>query len=83
MVPLAIVEDFSRKAAFPVLIIINKSNLGFVENFLCGLANAFGKAIFFFDQDDIWHLDKIQAFCDKLQESKCLLLAHGYDLIGS
>lgn len=79
---LEIAEAFSRKAAFPVRIIINKSNLGFVENFLCGLANAKGDAIFFCDQDDIWYPDKIQACCEKLRESKCLLLAHGYELIG-
>jgi glycosyltransferase involved in cell wall biosynthesis len=79
---LAIVEAFSQKVAFPVRIIINKSNLGFVENFLGGLVNAKVKAIFFCDQDDIWYPDKIQSCCKKLQESKCLLLAHGYELIG-
>jgi glycosyltransferase involved in cell wall biosynthesis len=79
---LVIVEAFALKAAFPVRVIAHKSNLGFVENFLRGLANAKNSAIFLCDQDDIWYPDKIQACCEKLQESKCLLLAHDYELIG-
>lgn len=47
---------------------INKENLGWRENFFCGTSYVSGDIIFFSDQDDIWHKDKIEKMTSLFKE---------------
>lgn len=57
----------------------NKENLGWERNFLNGLKNATGDIIFPCDQDDIWHLDKIEKMTGAFESNNDIwLLVSGY-----
>ena len=57
----------------------NKENQGWKNNFAMLLEEAKGDIIFLCDQDDIWHLDKIQKMSKIMENNdKILLLASNY-----
>lgn len=51
---LAILEDFSSRAPFPVHVTRNPKQLGYGENFLQAASRCIGDWIAFCDQDDVW-----------------------------
>lgn len=53
---------------------INNSNLGWEYNFTQGINCATGDIIFPCDQDDIWHLDKIERMTNAFENNKDILL---------
>jgi glycosyltransferase involved in cell wall biosynthesis len=55
-----IVEDFASKARFPVRLIVNDENLGYVKNTEKAISLSTGSIIFLSDQDDIWHPEKLR-----------------------
>jgi glycosyltransferase involved in cell wall biosynthesis len=55
-----IIEDFSKKAPFPVKLEINSQNLGSTKNFERAIWRATGSIIFLCDQDDVWLSHKIE-----------------------
>lgn len=58
---------------------VNKKNLGWEKNFTQGLQAATGDIIFPCDQDDIWHLDKVEKMARAFeQNTDILLLVSGY-----
>lgn len=60
-------------------VIVNDTNLGWEKNFLQGLGNASGDVIYPCDQDDIWHLDKIEKMTFAFEENpRILLLVSGF-----
>lgn len=60
-------------------LIVNDSNIGWEKNFLQGLSYATGDVIYPCDQDDIWHLDKIERMTSAFENnSKILLLVSGF-----
>ena len=48
---------------------VNKSNLGYKENFFQAIKSTTGDIIFLCDQDDIWHLDKIKIMAGLFKSS--------------
>ena len=56
---LQIVEDFRGSAGFEVRLFVNDTRLGVLKNFEKATRLSRGAAIFFADQDDIWHPDKL------------------------
>jgi len=65
-------------------IIENEQNLGYANNFHKALSLADGDYIFFSDQDDIWHLDKIEEMTRVLEESpRIQLLCSDYEPFSS
>lgn len=57
----------------------NETNLGWEKNFLQGLSHATGDVIYPCDQDDIWHLDKVEKMTNAFESnSKILLLVSGF-----
>jgi glycosyltransferase involved in cell wall biosynthesis len=60
-----IIEEFKLTAPFPISLIQNRTNLGFVKNFEKALSLCTGDIIFLSDQDDVWMVDKV-AECEKL-----------------
>lgn len=63
------VERFAGYAPFAVRIERNPKNLTSTPNFEKALARCTGDVIFFADQDDVWHPDKITALCRVLAEN--------------
>lgn len=55
----SLLEDFARRAPFPVHIRINEKNLGSTKNFEQTIKACTGDVIFLCDQDDIWVPEKI------------------------
>ena len=61
-------------------IIVNEENLGYANNFHKALTLAQGDYIFFSDQDDIWHLNKLEDMCRVMDENpKVQLLCTDYE----
>ncbi len=57
---LEIVNAFSRQAAFPVKLYRSESNLGYVRNFEKAIGLCSGDIIVTSDQDDVWHIEKLE-----------------------
>ncbi len=56
----AIINDFSGTAPFPVRIHVNEHKLGVIENFDRTISRCSGEIIFLSDQDDVWVPSKIE-----------------------
>lgn len=60
-------------------LIINEKNKGWEKNFTNGISAATGDIIFPCDQDDVWHLDKIEKMSNAFETNNdILLLVSGY-----
>ncbi len=60
----------------------NESNIGWKKNFRKALSLCTGNIIFFCDQDDIWHKDKIDVMCNVFeQHSNVKVLISNYVLL--
>lgn len=57
-----IVRAFATTAPFPVRFLQNAENLGLNRNFADAFARAEGDLVFFCDQDDVWHPQKLARF---------------------
>jgi glycosyltransferase involved in cell wall biosynthesis len=67
-----ILQEFARSAPFPVRIYRNENQLGYVKNFERAVLLCNGDIIFFSDQDDVWHPEKIELMATALEESPSL-----------
>src|ERR1700722_20432893 len=67
-----IVDDFSRSALFPVVIVKNTKRLGFTANFLQAVRMCHGDLIAFCDQDDEWLPHKLDAILEISAEADVL-----------
>ena len=54
-----ILEEFARRASFPVYIHTNPVALGVTKNFECAIRSCSSEFIALADQDDVWHIDKL------------------------
>lgn len=61
-----LVEKYISNHQLNWMFIKNEKNLGYKGNFKKGLAHARGDVIFLCDQDDIWHLDKVERMVEVL-----------------
>ncbi len=61
-----ILNEYAAKDS-RIKLFINKTNLGYVQNFLQALKLCSGKWIFLSDQDDIWGVNKIECFMDVIR----------------
>lgn len=60
-------------------LIINENNKGWEKNFTNGISAATGDIIFPCDQDDVWHLDKIEKISNAFESNNDIfLLVSGY-----
>ena len=62
-----LVEKYISNHQLNWMFIKNEKNLGYKGNFKKGLAHASGDVIFLCDQDDIWHLDKVERMVEALK----------------
>ncbi|MGH8625680.1 MAG: glycosyltransferase family 2 protein [Gammaproteobacteria bacterium] len=56
---LGILREFASRAPFPVEVIKNETNLGYVKNFEKAISLADGDVIALSDQDDVWNSNKL------------------------
>ncbi len=79
---LALLEDFARRAPFPVRITVNAVNLGPTRNFVEAVLRSTGDVIFLSDQDDIWHEGKIERMMQHMTDHPhCWLATHDAALV--
>lgn len=71
----AIAEQFSRRARFPVKILRRDRHGGTCENFTDGLLAAEGDILLICDQDDRWHPDKVAVMAERMEQHPRALLA--------
>ncbi|WP_430452793.1 glycosyltransferase [Rhodopirellula europaea] len=64
----SILQEFSRRAPFPVHIHQNKVNLGYSDNFLKAARACDGEWVAFCDQDDVWLENKLQMAAQATQK---------------
>ncbi len=65
-----VVESYSDR--LDIKLAINKSNLGYIENFEIALKKTSGEYIAICDQDDIWDKNKLQILIDNLQDNSLI-----------
>lgn len=63
--------------------ILNSTTLGYKKNFRKGICIASGDIIFLCDQDDVWHLDKVEVMCGIMTDTKILTLASSFNFINA
>ncbi len=61
------VRAFARSAPFEVQVVCNPENLTTTPNFAQAVSLCRGEFIFFADQDDVWHEDKIETLVGVLE----------------
>ena len=67
---LKVLTCFASSAPFPVRIERNANNLGYARNFERAARLCSGDIVFFCDQDDIWHPQKIAIVVARFEESQ-------------
>lgn len=72
---LAIVEEFSRTARFPVSVITQPHHMGTCETFEEGFRASSGDLLLICDQDDRWHPEKIEVMAHRMARRPEALLA--------
>lgn len=84
-----LLESFAhlaKKAGVAVRLLRSDRNGGYVENFSCAVAEASGDVVFFCDQDDVWHPQKMATMMDRFERDLDLLYvctdAHLVDAAG-
>ena len=76
-----IVEEFIKENQLDNWkLIINNENLGYKNNFKKGLSLVSGDIIFLADQDDIWHLDKVEKILTVMNDD-ILAISSSFDFI--
>ena len=73
---LEILDEFTRRAPFPVHIHRNEQRLGYRDNFLKAARLCGGELIAFCDQDDVWMPDKLLCVAQAFADDKLLLVLH-------
>lgn len=69
-----IIKDFALESPFPVVISVNKKNLGYAGNFNAALEKTTGDLVFLSDQDDIWFPEKLEYITNIAKESSDTLI---------
>lgn len=70
-----ILNNFSDEAPFDVIILNNKTRLGYTANFNKALEATSGDLVFLCDQDDVWFPNKLEQMCMFMNENPNIMLA--------
>ena len=76
-----IVEEFSRTAAFRVVIDAHGLRLGFNENFARAIGQCTGDVVALSDQDDVWLPGKLGTCLTEFADPSVMGVAHGIRLV--
>lgn len=78
---LPIAQAFAMSAPFPVTVQQNAARLGYAGNFIAAARQAGGDIVFFADQDDLWHPDKLAVVAAALAGGRDLAIGHDVRLV--
>jgi len=79
---LAVVADFAARARFPVRVLPSDVRLGYAQNFVTVSRACSGDLLFFADQDDVWHADKLATVAAAAPAGEAAALFHDFSLQG-
>ena len=79
---LAVVDDFAGRAGFPVHVLPAGERLGYAQNFVTVSRACTGDLLFFADQDDVWHADKLETVERLAPVGEPAALFHDFSLQG-
>ncbi len=77
---LAVVDDFAARAGFPVRVLPAGDRLGYGQNFVTVSRACTGDLLFFADQDDVWHADKLEIVERAAPVGEAAALFHDFSL---
>jgi glycosyltransferase involved in cell wall biosynthesis len=77
---LAVVDDFAARAGFPVRVLPAGDRLGYAQNFVTVSRACTGDLLFFADQDDVWHADKLETIERAAPVGEPAALFHDFSL---
>ncbi len=77
---LAVVDDFVARAGFPVRVLPAGERLGYAQNFVTVSRACTGDLLFFADQDDVWHPDKLEIVERAAPAGEAAALFHDFSL---
>jgi glycosyltransferase involved in cell wall biosynthesis len=75
-----VVEEFARRAPFPVRVLDGGERLGYAQNFVAASNACSGDLIFFADQDDSWRPPKLETVSRAADPTKSQALFHDFAL---
>lgn len=79
-----ILNDFSKSSPFPVTLTLNANRIGYADNFLSAARLASGDHLAFCDQDDVWHVSKLERITGEFDHrAGVLLVAHHAQVVDS
>ena len=73
---LKVINDFAKRAPFPVRLTVNEERLGWKRNFARAALQCSGDLIAFCDQDDIWLPAKIECVLESLEKDAWHAVVH-------
>lgn len=78
-----LLEDIIQKnvGRTKITVLVNEDNLGYIKNFYKAISLTHGDYIFLADQDDEWHLDKIEKMIHIMQKERCVAICTNFSLI--
>jgi len=76
-----ILEQFKKRAPFPVRIHVNSVRLGWRENFMNCAQMTKGDLIAFCDQDDVWNENKLERCEAEFHHANTLLVMHAGEMV--
>lgn len=79
---IALIQEFSKTASFPVKVYRNETRLGYRTNFMRAASLCRSELIAFCDQDDYWYPIKIAQSVAPFEDSEILLTYHNADVVG-
>ncbi len=77
---LAVLDDFAARAGFPVRVLPVGDRLGYAQNFVTVSRACSGDLLFFADQDDTWHPDKLATIERAAPVGEAAALFHDFSL---
>ena len=80
---LAVLHEFATRAGFPVRVLPAGDRLGYAQNFVTVSRACTGDLLFFADQDDVWHPDKLETVERAAPVGEAAALFHDFSLQGA
>jgi glycosyltransferase involved in cell wall biosynthesis len=76
---LEVLEEFRKRAPFPVTILANTERLQYSDNFWRAVRRCGGDCIAFCDQDDVWAPAKLERCVSEMRDPQVGLVYHAYE----
>jgi hypothetical protein len=78
---LEVVRRFATRAPFEMHIVQHARNIGVIENFYSAFDACRGELIFYCDQDDVWHVNKVEQLAAALISPTLMLAMHQSEIV--